>query len=56
MNVAMTRGGKFVEVQATSEGVAFDGEQLQAMLHLARGGIRKLLSAQAAAISKGKGK
>lgn len=56
MNVAMTRGGKFVEVQATSEGAPFDGEQLQAMLWLARGGIRKLLSAQAAAISKGKSK
>lgn len=56
MNVAMTRDGKFVEVQATSEGAPFDDEQLQAMLHLARGGIRKLLSAQAAAISKGKGK
>ncbi len=56
MNVAMTRGGKFVEVQATSEGASFDGEQLQSMLHLARGGIRKLLSAQSAAISRGKTK
>ncbi len=56
MNVAMTRGGKYVEVQATSEGDTFDGEQLQAMLDLARGGIRKLLSAQSAAISKGKTK
>ncbi len=53
MNVAMTRGGKFVEVQATSEGASFDGDELQAMLHLAGRGIRKLLSAQSAAISKG---
>ena len=56
MNVAMTRSGKFVEVQATSEAAPFDGEQLQAMLRLARGGIRKLLSAQRAAIDKGKRK
>ena len=56
MNVAMTRRGEFVEVQATGEGAPFDGEQLQAMLRLARGGICKLLSAQAAAITKGKRK
>jgi len=54
MNVAMTRSGKFVEVQASGEGTAFDGDQLQAMLRLARGGIRRLFSAQAAAIEKGR--
>lgn len=52
MNVAMTKAGEFVEVQGGSEGAPFDGRQLQAMLRLARGGIRKLIAAQEQAIRK----
>ena len=55
MNVAMTRSGKFVELQGTSEGGPFDGEQLAAMLRLARRGIRKLLQAQRRTIADGLG-
>jgi ribonuclease PH len=51
MNVAMTRGGKFVEIQGTSEGQPFDPKQLQEMLGLASRGIRKLLRAQKEAMS-----
>jgi ribonuclease PH len=50
MNVAMTRGGRFVEVQATAEGAAFDEEQLGRLLRLARRGIRRLLRAQRQAV------
>ncbi|MGC9454806.1 MAG: ribonuclease PH [Phycisphaerae bacterium] len=46
MNVAMTAGGKFVEVQGTGEGAGFDHEQLDRMLRLAARGIRKLLRLQ----------
>ena len=53
MNVAMTRGGKFVELQGTGEGEAFDAEQLQQMLRLARGGIRQLHRAQRLAVAEG---
>ncbi len=46
MNVAMTAGGKFVELQGTAERTPFDGKQLEKMLSLARSGIRKLIAAQ----------
>ncbi len=46
MNVAMTGGGKFLELQATAEKSPFDGSQLSRMLSLARGGIRELLKTQ----------
>lgn len=42
MNVAMTAGGKFVELQGTGEGETFDDSQLAEMLRLAKRGIRKL--------------
>ena len=51
MNIAMTGGGKFVEVQGTAEGDPFDPDQLQQMLTLARAAIRKLLAAQRQAIA-----
>jgi ribonuclease PH len=47
LNVVMTGGGKFVEVQGTAEGVPFDRRTLLAMLDLARQGIEALLAAQA---------
>ena len=46
MNVAMTAAGRFVEIQGTSEGAPFGTPQLEAMLRLARGGIRRLILAQ----------
>ena len=52
MNVAMTRGGKFVEIQGSSEAAPFDGAQLEAMLRLARRGLRRLDRLQRQAIDK----
>lgn len=50
MNVAMTRGGKYLEIQGSSERTAFDGSQLDQMLRLAKSGIRTLLQRQKQAI------
>ena len=46
MNVVMTGGGKFVEVQATAEHTPFDDEQLEELLALARAGIAGLVEIQ----------
>jgi ribonuclease PH len=46
MNVVMTGGGQFVEVQATAERHAFDDRQMAQMLALARGGIAELVEIQ----------
>jgi ribonuclease PH len=43
MNVVMTASGKYLEVQGTGEGRAFDAAELQALLDLAGGGIRQVL-------------
>jgi ribonuclease PH len=53
MNVAMTAGGKWVELQGSAERAAFDAEQLQQMLSLAGRGIRKLIRLQRKAIRNG---
>ncbi len=50
MNVAMTDGGKFVEIQGTAESIAFDRAQLDAMLSLAEGGLVQLFHAQRQAL------
>ena len=50
MNVVMTGGGRFVEVQGTGEEATFTEDELMAMLHLARGGIRNLVAAQREAL------
>ncbi|MFZ2651986.1 MAG: ribonuclease PH [Burkholderiaceae bacterium] len=50
MNVVMTASGGFVELQATAEGEAFSGPQMQSMLRLARKGIAELLAAQRASL------
>jgi ribonuclease PH len=44
MNVVMTGGGRFVEVQGTGEGVSFSESELRALLRLARTGIRRVTS------------
>jgi ribonuclease PH len=46
MNVIMTGGGKFVEVQGTAEETPFDRQQLDAMLGLASAGIQELITLQ----------
>lgn len=46
MNVVMTGGGRFVEVQGTGEEATFSEDELSAMLQLARGGIGRLIAAQ----------
>ena len=46
MNVVMTGGGKFVEVQATAEHSPFDDAQMGQLVELARGGIAELVEIQ----------
>jgi ribonuclease PH len=46
MNVVMTGGGRFIEVQATAEHTPFDDPQLGELIALARGGIRQLIEIQ----------
>ncbi|HUJ33045.1 MAG TPA: ribonuclease PH [Candidatus Acidoferrum sp.] len=46
MNVVMTGGGRFVEVQASAEGRPYTGEELQQLLDLAARGIRQLTEVQ----------
>src|SRR5271169_5119898 len=48
MNVVMTGGGHFVEIQATAEGRAFSGSEMQDLLALAAAGIRRLTEEQRA--------
>jgi len=50
MNVVMTGGGEFVEVQGTAEQVAFGRDRLDAMLALAERGIRLLVALQRRAL------
>lgn len=50
MNVAVTGAGKFVEVQGTAEGHAFERGQLDAMLDLAQAGCARLIAAQKEAL------
>jgi len=51
MNVVMTGGGRFVEVQATAERTAFSEQQMSEMLALAWAGIRELIAAQRRVVS-----
>jgi ribonuclease PH len=46
MNVVMTGSGEFVEVQASAEGRPYTQRELELLLELAAGGIRKLTQAQ----------
>ena len=46
MNVVMTGGGKFIEVQATAEHSPFDDAQMGQLVELARGGIVELVEIQ----------
>jgi len=52
LNVAMTGGGKFVEVQGTAEGMPFTRERLDGLLDLAAGGIGRLVELQKNALQE----
>ncbi len=51
MNVVMTGGGGFVEIQGTAEGAPFDRAQMDALLGLATDGIARLVQAQRDALA-----
>jgi ribonuclease PH len=46
MNVVMTGGGRFIEVQGTAESEPFARERLDAMTDLAAAGIGRLIERQ----------
>lgn len=46
MNIVMTEGGKFVEVQGTAEGQTFDRATLNGLLDLGQSGIAQLIRLQ----------
>jgi ribonuclease PH len=52
MNVVMTGDGKFVEVQGTAEGAAFDRSELDALLALAEKGCADLTRLQQEALAR----
>jgi len=49
-NVVMTEGGQFVEIQGSGEEAVFTGEEMSAMLDLARVGIGNIIGLQRDAI------
>ena len=51
MNVVMNEAGAYIEVQGTAEGHAFQQEELNAMLGLAKSAIRQLLVKQSEALA-----
>ena len=46
MNLVMTGGGNFVEVQGTGEQEPFSRQEMDAMLQLGEAGIRRLMQMQ----------
>ncbi len=50
MNVVMTGGGGFIEVQGTAEGAPFSREKMDALLVLAQNGIAQLIAKQKEAL------
>lgn len=52
MNVVMTGAGRFVEIQGTGEEATFSDDDLDALLKLARRGIKDLTAAQKDALGK----
>ena len=53
MNIVMTGGGRFVEVQGTAEGEPFSREQLSELLDLGSEGIAQLVALQRSALAQG---
>ena len=52
MNVVMTGGGRFVEVQGTGEEATFSDDDLAALIKLAKSGIRELRDLQKKSLGK----
>ena len=52
MNVVMTDKGGFIEVQGTAEGEAFEQDEFDAMLALARKGLGEVFALQQATLSE----
>jgi ribonuclease PH len=52
MNVVMTGGGRFVEVQGSGEEATFSEKELAALLKLAKTGIAQLKEIQRQALGK----
>ena len=52
MNVVMNGKNQFIEIQGTAEGDCFGTDELNAMLDLARSGIRQLIAAQKTALEE----
>jgi ribonuclease PH len=52
MNIVMTGGGRYVEVQGTGEEATFSDRELSSLLSLARGGIEQLVALQKQALGK----
>jgi ribonuclease PH len=52
MNIVMTGAGRFVELQATAEKVAFDDGQLASLLEIGRKGVRDLIEVQKRALER----
>jgi len=50
MNVVMTEGGRFIELQGTAEGEPFARTQVDALMLLAEKGVRELVAAQRSAL------
>jgi ribonuclease PH len=52
MNVVMTGSGQFVEIQGTGEARPFSRAELDRLLELAEGGIRRLIGRQREALGE----
>jgi len=52
MNVIMTGGGRFVEIQGTAEGLPFDRDRLNEMLDLAAQGVKQIFATQRRALEE----
>ena len=52
MNVVMTEGGRYLEVQGTGENRPFEAAELQSLLDMAKDGIRQVLDFSRAALAK----
>jgi ribonuclease PH len=52
MNIILTAGGRFIELQATAEQESFDDAHLAEMLALGRAGVKDLVALQNEALSR----
>ncbi len=50
MNVVMTQHGGFIEIQGTAEGQPYQRSEVDRLLHLAEGGIQRLVACQKQAL------